>query len=90
MNWLERNRKIYWGEGVVAYHEYQEIMTDIVRNRHIYTKGSDKVLLVQHILENNNVYNLEDKGCLVCQVFKINIYILKICIVVLIMKKYVL
>lgn len=63
VNWIERNRKMYWSEGIVSYSDYQKLITDIVRDKFVYVKGLEKVLWLQYILGNNNIYNLEEKGC---------------------------
>lgn len=65
VSWIERNRKIYWREGFVPYSNYQSYITDILRDKCVYVKGSEKVLWLKNILENcnSNIFNLEDKGC---------------------------
>lgn len=63
VNWIQRNRNIYWNEGVVSYSHYQKLITNIARDKCVYTKGLEKVLWLQYILENNNINNLEDQGC---------------------------
>lgn len=61
--WIERNRKICWGEGFIPYSNYQYLILDLLRDKCIYIKGLEKVLWLKNILNNNNVINLEDKGC---------------------------
>ncbi len=63
--WIQRNKKIYWSEGFVPYSNYQTLVSDILRDKCVYVKGSEKVLWLKHILENSNsnIFNLEDKGC---------------------------
>lgn len=65
VSWIERNRKIHWREGFVPYSNYRNLVIDILRDKHIYVKGSEKVLWLKHVLENSNcnIFNLEDKGC---------------------------
>lgn len=63
VKWIERNRKIYWQEGVVPYSNYPNLIVNIVREKLVYTKGLEKVLWLKCILENNIVINLEDKDC---------------------------
>lgn len=63
VTWIERNRKIYWNEGVVSYSNYQNVFMDIIRDKRIFTKGVEKVLWLKNIVKNNNVYNFEDRGC---------------------------
>lgn len=64
VSWIERNRKIYWNEGVVPYSNYQNLIISILRDKCVYTKGSEKVSWLKNIvINNNNINNLEDKGC---------------------------
>lgn len=60
--WIERNRGILWSEGFVPYFNYKFLLRDFFKNKHIYTKGVEKVLWLKEILETDDVYNLEDKS----------------------------
>lgn len=61
--WIERNRGYLWKEGFISYFKYKDALLDFCTNKRIYTKGHEKVLWLKNILENDNVYNLEDLGC---------------------------
>lgn len=63
VNWIQRNRKIYWCEGVTPYLNYQNFIADNIKDKCIYVKGLEKVLWLKSILQNDNIINLEDKGC---------------------------
>lgn len=68
VSWIERNRKIYWNEGYIPYSKHKMYIADILKSKHIITKGLEKVIWINEILsdDNNNnycIYNLEDSGC---------------------------
>lgn len=63
VSWIERNRGIYWNEGLVPYINYKYYIINFLKDKCIYTKGYEKVLWLKDILDNDNVYNLEDKNC---------------------------
>lgn len=63
VNWIERNRKIYWSEGFVPYVNYLKLVEDILKDKCVYTKGREKILWLKEISNNKNVNNLEDKDC---------------------------
>lgn len=63
VNWIERNRKILWSEGIIPYREYRHYIVDILRHNDIYCKGIEKKLWLKKILNNESVHNLEDRNC---------------------------
>lgn len=63
VNWIERNRNIYWSEGSVPYSKCKGLITNILKDKCLYAKGLEKVAWLKYILKNNNIVNLEDKGC---------------------------
>lgn len=63
VSWIERNRKIHWNEGIVPYSNYQNLVINILRDKCVYVKGSEKVSWLRNIVNSTNVNNLEDKGC---------------------------
>lgn len=63
VNWIERNRAVYWKEGFIPYPYHKEHIVRLSSNKMIYTKGIEKVKWLKDVTENNNVYNLEDKFC---------------------------
>lgn len=63
VSWIERNRRIYWSGGFITYSNHRSIVRELLGNKHIYTKGSEKVMWLKEIAGHNNVFNLEDKGC---------------------------
>lgn len=63
VNWIQRNRKIYWDEGYIPYKYYKIILNVLLKDKSIYVKGSEKVLWMKNIIDSANVFNIEDKGC---------------------------
>lgn len=63
VDWIERNRNLYWSDGYVDYSVIRNHIVLALRNKSILTKGSEKIIWLKEMLENNNVYNLEDRGC---------------------------
>lgn len=63
VNWIERNRQIYWSEGDIPYSKHQYLIANILKEKCVYTKGMEKVMWLKNITNNNNVNNLEDDGC---------------------------
>lgn len=61
--WIERNRGIYWKEGFVTYLNCVDYISNILKNKHIYTKGLEKVKWIKKTLGIENVNNIEDKNC---------------------------
>lgn len=62
VSWIERHRKIYWNEGEVLYSKHKTLIANILRDKNIYVKGSEKTEWLK-IFTNYDVNNLEDKGC---------------------------
>lgn len=63
VSWIERNRGINWNQGLIPYNLYKSVISDFFKNKSIFVKGFEKVLWLKDILNNKNVYNLEDKNC---------------------------
>lgn len=63
VSWIERNRKILWGEGIVPYDNFKIYFKTFFRNNDVYCKGLEKILWLKQMFGNSNVYNLEDYGC---------------------------
>lgn len=61
--WIERNRQIYWREGYIPYFNCKDCIINFLCNKNIYTKGIEKVIWIKEITNNENVFNLEEKGC---------------------------
>lgn len=61
--WIERNRRIKWNEGFISYSNHEDIITNILNDKYIYTKGLEKLDWIKKMTKNSKVYNLEDKGC---------------------------
>lgn len=63
VSWIERNLGILWNEGFIPFNMLKLNVMDFFRNKHVYTKGVEKVKWLKKLLDNNNVYNLEDLNC---------------------------
>lgn len=63
VNWIQRNRKIYWNEGFVPYSNSLSYIEEFLSDKTIYCKGLEKMLWIKEMLDYNNVYNLETKSC---------------------------
>lgn len=61
--WIEKNRGILWNEGFVPYYNFNFIVQNYLENKRIFVKGCEKVLWLKQIIDNDNVYNLEDNDC---------------------------
>lgn len=61
--WIEKNRGILWNEGYVPYFNYKFLILDFIKHKKIFAKGYEKVMWLKVILENKNVYNLEESSC---------------------------
>lgn len=63
VNWIERNRKIYWNDGFIPYKNYLAYIEEFLIDKMIYCKGLEKMLWIKKLLDYNDVYNLELKSC---------------------------
>lgn len=65
VRWIERNRGIFWNDGIVPYREAHTLVTHLLQNKKcLFTKGSEKVIWLKELLSDTTpVYNLEDKNC---------------------------
>lgn len=63
VNWIERNRKIFWKEGFIPYLKLLQYIEPYLKDKNIYVKGCEKVSWLRNIVKHDNVYNLEDKNC---------------------------
>lgn len=63
--WIERNRNIFWKEGFIPYQSFKDFtdIVNILKDKCIFVKGLEKIIWLRDILENNCIFNLEDKGC---------------------------
>lgn len=75
VDWVERNRQIFWDGGFVHYRNFRNCI-EFLRNKKIYVKGLEKSVWLKNVLEDkyddedycirgihNRFYNLEDFGC---------------------------
>lgn len=63
VSWIERNRRIFWKEGYIPYYCYKNLITPLLENKNIYTKGQEKVKWIEKEVSNCKVFNLEDIQC---------------------------
>lgn len=63
VNWIQRNRNMYWNDGMIPYNSYVNFIDNFLKNKTIYCKGLEKVNWIRNILQRDNVINLEDMGC---------------------------
>lgn len=61
--WIEKNRGIFWNEGYIPYLNLKSTLHDFLKDKCIFTKGSEKVLWIKDMVNNNNIHNLEDISC---------------------------
>lgn len=63
VNWLERNRGIFWSEGFIDYKEFGRFIQLYLENKSIFVKGCEKVKWIKKICENCNITDFGEKGC---------------------------
>lgn len=63
VDWIERNRNIYWKEGFLPFSNYKHLISPLLENKCIYVKGDEKVKWVTQMFRNYNVVNLENFKC---------------------------
>lgn len=63
VNWIERNRNIYWKEGFIPFSKYKELLAPLLANKRIYVKGEEKAKWVKDMFGNHDVINLEEYSC---------------------------
>lgn len=90
VHWIEKNRGILWNEGFVSYFSYKSIILNFKKNKRLFTKGSEKVIWLKEILENDSVYNLEEFKCPNLKTLNEKYYILHVFKVVYFIVIYVL
>lgn len=61
--WIEKNHSVLWNEGFVPYYNFHFHLRNYLENKRIFVKGSEKVLWLKQIVDNDNVHNLEDMNC---------------------------
>lgn len=63
--WIERNRNILWKEGFIPYGQFKQYtdIVNILKDKCIIVKGMEKTIWLKDLLQNNCIYNVEDKGC---------------------------
>lgn len=63
VNWIERNRKVFWNEGITPYTDIRKYL-DFLRDKRIFVKGGEKVIWIKELLGTEcSVYNLENYDC---------------------------
>lgn len=63
VNWIEKNRRLYWNDGYIPYNRHHMYLKPLLSNTIIYCKGFEKVNWIKAMFNTNFVYNLEDKQC---------------------------
>lgn len=63
VNWIERNRNVYWREGFLPYKEICNIIKPLLSDKRIYVKGQEKVMWLRKITDNDDILNLEFYYC---------------------------
>lgn len=63
VNWIEKNRGIFWREGFIDMHEFKKVIKPYLQNCEIFVKGSEKIQWVKDICKECNVTNVEEMGC---------------------------
>lgn len=69
--WIEGSRNVLWNDGFIPYHNHKPYIKDLLENKTIYVKGTEKIIWLRNILDENylyeenrrHIYNLEDYGC---------------------------
>lgn len=63
VSWIERNRKIFWDEGFIPYSQMSQYITNYLKNKVIYVKGSEKVLWLKNLIQSDQIHNIECYNC---------------------------
>lgn len=63
VNWIERNKKFFWSEGIIPYKNYEQYIISFLENKIIFVKGEEKVTWLKEITGFDTIYNLEKDGC---------------------------
>lgn len=63
VNWIERNRGIYWREGYIDYHEFKRIIKPILAKKQVFVKGLEKVKWIKEICDDFLALDLSNKSC---------------------------
>lgn len=63
VKWIEKNRKIYWNDGFIPYSNYSMYINEILIDKIIFCKGTEKMVWIKNMLQRAEVYNLEDMQC---------------------------
>lgn len=64
VQWIERNRKIYWHEGFTPFLNFKQYVADYLKDKIIYVKGFEKVVWLKNIVQDGNIINLDDSPSL--------------------------
>lgn len=63
VDWIQRNRNIFWNEGNIPYHNYEQYIIPYLENKVIFVKGEEKVTWLEEMTGFKNIWNLEKDGC---------------------------
>lgn len=61
VQWLQRNRGIYWSEGYIDFKEFQRIIVAYLEHKTIFTKGFEKIQWIKELCPNCEVLDLSEK-----------------------------
>lgn len=63
VNWIEKNRGIYWSEGYIDCYEFKRLIKKILENKKIIVKGEEKIVWLKNLCTNCEVVDIGGKGC---------------------------
>lgn len=63
VNWIQRNRGIYWNEGYINYADISKLIIPFLENKCILVKGLEKIEWIKEFCENCKIVDLGEKGC---------------------------
>lgn len=63
VNWIERNRGIYWREGFIDMRMFKNIVKPYLQNREVFVKGNEKIQWVKDLCSDCEVIDVTELGC---------------------------
>lgn len=63
VTWIERNRGIFWREGLIDYREFKRNMKSFLSNKNIFVKGHEKIKWLNELCNNCSIVDIGEKGC---------------------------